>query len=311
MPKPKLYIHNGQSVRGSCGTLGMVYTLSSIVGSGLFDIEYHDCFFQTMRDYRATTVFYDFNGQKKKIYIDFWEYQAPTHTSEVLNGGFDLIVKLQHIPVSADRYIEMCRAKNTFTGETDETIRAFLTKIVPWSFFPSRIMEPYIGKEETLWNKPIERDGFFCGKDWRCRRSLKKWMSNNNLEYSCSRQDEQGGMVVDDNEFLRKMRTSKFGIIGAGRGSWATEGKNRREIDYMMLKKPLLLNYKPYYYFPMVEGEHYIYWNGEKLEDIAKKYDLDKIAENGYQWYKRYADKKVLGEGFKKILDDKFRQISV
>jgi hypothetical protein len=44
----------------------------------------------------------------------------------------------------------------------------------------------------------------------------------------------------------------------AGRASMVTDAKNRREIDYMMLKKPLLLNYKPKYYDEMIEGKHYI-----------------------------------------------------
>jgi len=103
------------------------------------------------------------------------------------------------------------------------------------------------------------------------------------------------------------MRTSKYGLCLHGRGSHFTEAKNRREIDYMLLKKPLLLNYDPNYYNSMIDGKHYIKINEKtSLENLEKEYNIDEIAQNGYQWYKDNASPMGAANTFLQIMKDRF-----
>ena len=125
------------------------------------------------------------------------------------------------------------------------------------------------------------------------------------MEYTCTNQEEN--IKITDEDFLRKMRESKFGIVLPGRGSWATETKNRREIDYMMMKKPLLMTYSPTYYNPLVEGTHYIRWDKEEsIEKIQDKYDIKAIAENGHKWYLDNASPLGVAKTFIQIAKEKF-----
>jgi hypothetical protein len=118
--------------------------------------------------------------------------------------------------------------------------------------------------------------------------------------------NKRRGRPLSDDEFVRHMKRSKFGIVLAGRASMVTDAKNRREIDYMMLKKPLLLNYKPKYYDEMIEGKHYIYFDQETdLKDLENRYNIEEIAENGYQWYLRNVPPEAAAKTFRQILSDK------
>lgn len=282
------------------GTLGMGYTLRSLKNSELFEIGEHDYYFSACRSYRGTTILVG----NKKIFVDFWEYPTPTFTNETYNANFDLIIKLQWRNISFEQFLKESRKQNFLGNKSDEEIKSFYDKIVPWSFFPSRLMEPYIGQEQSLWSSEIKRDGFFCGKDWKCRRPGKKMVLSNNMEYIYSDQEKRN--IIPDVKFIEMMRESKYGIVLPGRGSWATDTKNRREIDYMMLKKPILMTYEPHYYNTLIPGHHYIKWNGEKIEDIDKKFDLHFIAANGYKWYLENATPTGIASSFMKILNERF-----
>ena len=69
------------------------------------------------------------------------------------------------------------------------------------------------------------------------------------------------------------------------------------------------MNYKPYYYNPLVEGKHYIYINEntdfKKIEDM---YNIEEIVQNAYQWYKENASPLGTAQTFLKIMNDKFGQ---
>lgn len=278
--KPKLLLHKGQTASPSMGTLGMGYTLRSLRDSGLFDIEWHDYFRTACRDYRATTVFLE----GKKIYLDFWEYPTPTFTEEVYNDNYDLIIKLQWRKFTLDEFYAECQKQKYLVSKSKDEIKSFFDKIIPLSFFPSRMFEKYVNNEKSLWSNAVEIDGFFCGKDWRCRRFGKKMVLSNGMEYINS--DQEIRNIISDEQFIGKMKSSKYGIVLPGRGSWATDTKNRREIDYMMMKKPILMTYAPFYYNELVPGHHYIKWEPKmKVKDIENNFDLNIVAANGYKWY--------------------------
>ena len=75
----------------------------------------------------------------------------------------------------------------------------------------------------------------------------------------------------------------------------------------MLLKKPLLLNYKPYYYNPLVNGKHYIYINEKTdLTKLDKLYNIREIADNAYQWYLDNASPMGAAKTFLQIMNDKF-----
>jgi len=292
---------NQRQIYKNAGTLGMGQMLSYLRDSDLFEVKTHEIIHHVHRGFRGTIV----TCHDKEIYIDFWEYPAPTFMPKTINRNFDLIVALQCREMLMEEFNAFCKRKGLFPKISDEVKKDFLGKIVPWTFFPSSNLCPYIGKEEELWNKEIERQGFFCGKFWRGRNGYIKSLTQQDIEVVRSEQGEPGGMSMTDEEYLHKMKTSRYGIVLRGRSCGLTDCKNRREIDYMMMKKPLLLNYRPYYYNSLVEGEHYIYFDAKTdLKSIENKYDVEQIAENGYNWYKENASPEGAAKVFRQILNE-------
>lgn len=302
--KPKLVVNKGFVFENSSNTLG-VEMLAHVANSGLYDVFYHNESINVSRGERGTIVYYN----DKKVYVDFWEYMLPTYSRPVYEANFDLIIKLQHYNISPEFFEKACKKKKTLTSITPEERTNFLKKIVPWSFFCSGMIRKFIGKENMLPLVPIERVAFFCGKTWKCRRKMKIKFDKEGIEYIVS--DKEPGpdynKPIKDEEYLHKMMSSKYGLALAGRRSWFSEAKNRREIDYMILKKPLLLNYKPVYYNPLIDGKHYIYFDlNTNIEKIEYQYNINEIAQNAYEWYLENASPAGLCKSFQKIMTDKF-----
>jgi len=305
--KPKLSLYE-TDIKNPWRTLGMTELLNYLVNSGEFDVSYHQEKFSACRGERGAVIYYN----DKKIYLDMWDYEAPTHTDEVFKGNFDLIIKLQKKHIEDSKIEEECIKRARYLNFTKEERFDFFKKIVPWTFFPSRMMKKFIGNEDmieaNLLRKisiPIERLAFFCGKDWRCRRFIKQRLISENIPYLMSDQ-ETNTLPLKEDEYLNWMMTSKYGLVIHGRGGWMAEGKNRREIDYMMLKKPLLLNYKPHYYNPLIEGKHYIYVDpNTSFKNIETMYNIEEIARNGYQWYKDNASPEGVVKTFLQIMNDR------
>jgi len=304
MSKPKLQIQENEfNNHGRTRCLGMMEILHYLHDSNLFDVSFHKDHVGTFKGQMGTLFYY----QDKKVYLDLWEYQTPTYTPPVMNFGLDLIIKLQDKNMPFELFNRFCQKKGLFQDATIEEREAFRNKIIPWTFFASRLMMPFAGKEEEIPSLPIEQIGFFCGKVWRSRLSMKAHLENCGIEYTGSSQEIRSGRPLTDAEYLHKMQTSKYGIVLSGRGSLFAEGKNRREIDYMMLKKPLLLNYQPYYYDPLVAGTHYIKIDEKTdFKNLEMLYNIEDIAKNGYEWYKRNASPSGVAESFIRIMNDKF-----
>lgn len=92
----------------------------------------------------------------------------------------------------------------------------------------------------------------------------------------------------------------------AGRATPITDPKNRREIDYLMLGKPLLINYKPFYYNEFEAGKHYIYIDeNTDIKSLDKMYNIDEIAKNGYEWYLQNATPEAIPKTFVQIMQEK------
>jgi len=304
MTKPSLSICE-RDAQGRHQTLGMKEIIGYLVDSGEFEVTYHKDIVNHPKGIRGIIVYYN----DKKILIDFWEYGTPAYTGEALGHNFDLIIKLQHRAwTSLHHFHRACQRKNVFMGLTPEDREAYLAKFVPWTFFPSRIMLPFVDKENDFEPLPIERLAFFCGKGWKSRSSMVKKLQDEGIEWVQSSQERvRKGRPLTDEQYINYMRTSKFGLVLHGRCSMFTEPKNRREIDYMMLKKPLLLNYKPFYYNSLEEGKHYIYINeNTALKNLENEYNINDIAQNGYQWYKDNASPKGVVSTFKQIMKDRF-----
>ena len=283
-------------------TLGMNHILGSLMRSEKFNISFHDKSINAFRGQTATLIYVN----NKKIYLDFWEYATPTYTSEVYNENFDLIIKLQHKNFTNEHLSWFCKRKNILSGLNDSQREDYLKKIIPFTFFPSRTFEKYIGRENEIDKLPHENMGFFCGKGWRCRNKTIEILNKEGIECIKSDQAEVGGKPITDEEFLRKMKVSKYGIVLAGRSTAITDAKNRREIDYMMLRKPLLLNYKPFYYNPLVEGKHYIYIDANTdFKNLDKMYNMEEIVSNATDWYNKNATPNGIANTFEQILIEK------
>ena len=125
------------------------------------------------------------------------------------------------------------------------------------------------------------------------------------FEYIESNQASNKGTKFTDAEYIRKMQTSKYGFVFPGRSTMITDPKNRREIDYMMLRRPLVLSYKPYYYDPLVAGKHYIYIDENTSLDVLEGYDIEEIEKNAYEWYLRNASPEGIVKSFIKIIEER------
>jgi hypothetical protein len=302
--KPKLRLNEKQFARPG-STLGMHKFLHGIGKSPLFDVEFHDETINAMRGGRATVVYYN----DKKIYLDLWEYPTPAHTMEVYEGNFDRIMKVQHKNTDAATYNRYCRRKGFMKPLTNEQREEYWNKFIPWTFFPSNLVADLIGREDELAaeNYPIEQDCFFCGKAWKCRAHMFKALEAQGVDCTRSSQELRSGRPLNNEEYLHKMRSSKYGLILRGRSSILTDSKNRREIDYMMLKKPLLLDYEPFYYNPMVAGKHFILIDeNTRIDSLDTMYNIEEIAQNSYEWYKQNATPEAIPRTFLQIMQEQF-----
>jgi len=301
MNKPVLEI-NKNDIANPLMTLGMTEFLRYLEGSQLFDVKYHNLSIKAMRCERAAIVL--FNG--KKIYLDFWEYNTPTYSEEVYDYNFDLIIKLQHKQMDDARFLKTCHKRNILTKRTDEEKIAFSKKIVPWTFFCSRPIYKYLKKNIPFPILPVEQLGFFCGKMWRCRKKWTNKLIKEKFKVIESNNELKCGRIINDEEYAAEMIKSKYGIIIKGRSSHLTEGKNRREIDYMILKKPLLMNYKPFYYNPLIPGKHFIYFDeNTSLQDLESKYNMNEIVNAASEWYENNASPEGVVKVFVQIMKDK------
>lgn len=308
--KIKISISDKQK-NGSVGTLGMPYLLRSLIDSELFDIDYHDYNFKCGRGERGTTIF----CEGKKIYVDFWEYPTPTYTPQMITADFDLIIKLQHrglgneYGMDINNYYNYLVTRKRMLKIDKKGLCDFLEKIVPWTFFPSKMFQEYAtGKCAIDYSKNTQEEiGFFCGKMWKCRNRVISGLKKQGIPVINSHQHTRRGKVYSDDNYIEMMQKVKYGIVLGGRSTMVTDKKNRREIDYMILKKPLLIDYKPCYYEKLIPGEHYIYIDqNTDIKNLENEYDIDKIAESGFNWYNRNASREGVASSFKKIILDKF-----
>lgn len=304
MNKPILSL-NKNDIKNKYNTLGMTEYLTYLRDSNKFDITYHTDRVKNIKGIRGSILYY----QGKKIFLDFWEYSSPTYCHETYDHAFDLIIKLQHKKMDYDKFNKMCHRKKMLKKLTDQQRNEFLDKIIPWSFFPSKMMKKFIGKEHEVEPLSIEQTGFFCGKAWKSRNKIKQKLEKDGIEFVKSSQELKSGRPLTESQYVHKMRTSKYGVVLAGRCCMFTQAKNRREIDYMMMKKPLLINYKPYYYNKLIEGKHYIFVDiNTDLDKIEAKYDIEKIAINGFEWYKNNASPNGIVETFLKIMKERLQK---
>ena len=287
--------------------LGLPELLTTLIESNVFDITYHNDRINATKGDRGSVLYYN----DKKIYLDVWDYACPTHSPQVWDANFDLIIKLQHAFLTPEEYDARCQTKHQlFIDKSPEQRKMFWNRIVPWTFFCSRIMKQFIGKEDEITSEPINQLAFFCGKHWRCRHGISESLKRNGIEYIISDQGcYESGRPLSDEEYIKKMKSCQLGLVLHGRSSAFSQSLNRREIDYMMLKKPLLLNYKPYYYNGLIEGKHYIYFNEKStLKDLLMMYNVEEIGRNGYEWYKANASNKGVVNTFLQILREKLNE---
>ena len=303
--KPKLKLNKSQFDHPG-STLGMKQFLRGIGESPIFDVEFHDEYIDAMRGLRGTVIYYN----DKKIYLDLWEYPTPSHTMAVYSAGFDMIIKIQHRgDLDAGTYNRYCNRKRFMKGITNEDRAEYLKKFVNWTFFSSHMLSPFIGKEDELQkeNYPIERDCFFCGKGWKCRGTMFNALKAQGIDCQVSNQEIRSGKVISQADYLHMMKSSKYGLVLRGRSSILTDCKNRREIDYMMLKKPLIMDYQPHYYNPLVAGKHFILIDqNTRIDSLNTMYNIEKIAQEGYEWYKQNATPEAIPKTFLQIMNERF-----
>jgi len=299
MEKLKLKL-NSNTLRSTGSTLGMRDLLGGLANSDIFEISHHTESISTMRGDRATIIYCN----DKKVYLDLWEYPTPSHSMEIYNSNFDLIIKVQHSPCDFNTYNNYCNRKGIMKPVSVEDKKIYWNKFVPWTFFPSRLMFNYVKPEQF----EIKQLGFFCGKPWKCRHGMIKALPQQGIECIDSDQAFRSGRPLSDEDYLKKMETSKYGIVLRGRSTKLTDCKNRREIDYMIMRKPLLLDYEPNYYNPLIKGKHYILIDEKTdINSIDKLYNVDEIEKNAYEWYLNNASMEAIPKTFFQIMTEKLK----
>src|SRR5690606_10439446 len=136
-------------------TLGLNFLLKALGGNPSFNLSLHEDSVNAMRGMHGSVIYFE----DKRIYLDMWEYPTPSHTEAIFKQNFDLIIKVQHRDISSEAYNQFCDRKNMMQITKLER-EAFLNKFVPWTFFPSRIMEGYLGREGELKAKNDTHIGF-------------------------------------------------------------------------------------------------------------------------------------------------------
>lgn len=296
MSLPILKINHSQ-LGNNGGTLGFDFIVGTLKDSKLFEVQNHNEKINTVKGFRGTVLYFN----DKRIYLDFWEYSAPTHTNEIINENFDLIIKLQHKDVGIREYLSFVRRGNYFPEVSDDKLIDFYNKIVPWTFFPSKNMMPYIGQEDKLVSLPVEQNCFFCGRNWKCRHDNKWHMDKEGITYICNEVER-----ISDERYMHLMLSSKFGLIFPGRSTHISDSKNRREIDYAMMRKPMLISYHPNYYDKWVHGKHFILIDkNTNFKTLDQVYNIEEMTKNAFEWYQRNVTPEGMVNMFFKIMKDR------
>ena len=300
--KLKLLINQDSFDQWKFTTLGMNYMLGSLMSSDVFDVGNHNEVVDVAKGHRGMILYLN----DIKIYLDFWEYLFPSNSVQVYEQNFDIIIKLQHRYMTLENYLEACKKKSIMPEMSNAQKTELFNKIVPWSFFPSQYLLEYAAAQgktpDQLEPLKDERVGFFCGRNWRTRRRWNGRLEKDGFDIFTHHGNNMDNRPLEHDDFMHKMRTSKFGLVLPGRSSVLSEAKNRREIDYMLLKKPIIMPYTPNYHNPLIPNKHYILIDRHtKYDRLDKRFDLDKMVDDAYDWYMQNASPKGLVKTFLEI----------
>lgn len=204
------------------------------------------------------------------FFIDDWDYSYPTSyldNPKVLypylkNNLPPTILKIQYSSNHKEKY--------------DNLYNKYNIKVLPFIIFPNRYFN--LGFDKWDSNKQHKYLCFHTGRQWRERSRWINYLKNNISEIP------QINTKLTTQEYQSLLLDTKWGLVLKGKGI----GKNRREIEYMSIGMPLVLNYKPEYPFPYNANEHYVYL--EKPKDIEKLKDIDPepYAKKSLDIYNRY-----------------------
>ena len=297
----KIKISINRTQANSIKGLGLPLFFHALKTSDLFDIDYHD---ETCGErHRTLQTLFICNG--RKIVLDTFESAYTTCSKEILEGNYDLILKLQQADMPVDDIVDFV-VDVLKTYSVDE-IRAFYNKVVPWTFFHSRMFERDWKNKVIYTPSPHTNIGFFCGRDWDKRKPHMDELRQSGIEVFCSNHGGVPDIKLQNQDFIKRMLSSRLGIVLEGIDSPVTNGKNRREMDYMMVRKPLLLDYKPFYYNPLIPGKHYVYWD-KNIKELNAQYtnrELAEIEQNAYEWYNNNASRLGVAKSLRQILQEK------
>tara|TARA_Y100000780_G_C13691283_1_gene419655 strand:- start:1795 stop:3426 length:1632 start_codon:yes stop_codon:yes gene_type:complete len=178
--------------------------------------------------------------------------------------------------------------------ETDKQhlLNMGIRNIKPWIFWPRKpiILEKIFDNKGILNWSSRKNESIFIGNfenniQKKYRNSNDKW-EDVVSEYHCT---SGSNHKFTQNEYLMKLRNSKFGLCLRGFGS-----KCHREIELMAFGTvPLITNEVSIdsYYDPPIENKHYIRVNNtddfkNKIKNISKE-KWEKMSKECYEWYKR------------------------
>jgi hypothetical protein len=206
---------------------------------------------------------------EQSFFIDDWDYHYPT--SSLANANIPHYYLQENKPT-------ILKIQYTINNQSlyDKIYEKFQIKVLPFIIFPNKVFNLSFNKWKYTDNH--EYLCFHTGRIWRERHKWVNYLNNSSFK------KPDTSKQLNEKDFESLLLKTKWGLILKGKGV----GKNRREVEYMSIGMPLVLNYKPEYPFPYNPDEHYVYL--EKPSDIDKLIDLDPkpFAEKSVEIYNKY-----------------------
>ena len=215
----------------------------------------------------------------KRVAINTKEYSGFNHHG---SHEFDLILDCQYDPA-----------------------RGWRENVVPFTMFAHNMaafhqhIEQY--REIVRSQKKQYRVGW-AGCSWRSRKRFlteldgypnifirHNWVAKEEKRIGHGARKNRTNIAPSYEDYLKDAGSWDWALVMFGRGSNRKGNNNQREHEFAALQVPMVLNYQPTYYEPLIAGEHYLF--AKSPDDVKRLADSNRegnqMAENAYQYWKR------------------------
>jgi hypothetical protein len=208
---------------------------------------------------------------------------------------FDLVLDVQYNP---DRnWPENVQPFTMFAQRMTE----FHTKLPAYRDVIQQGTKRYkVGWSGCVWSKRRRMLDALGKYPWMFIRD--NWTNNHRAGEGPNRRQFIG---LSYDEYVSEVSSWLWGLVLYGRGSNRKGAGNQREHEFSALGIPMILNYQPCYYEPMVPGKHFMYARAahkvvDMLNETSEEYAKE-IAHEAYQYWKLTMSPEGICSLFKRI----------